>query len=1282
MKSRSFYGVVLAIVMAALLASACLSKKSPTATPPPTNTPARPQILPTDTPGPTPTPLPPDQVVPAGMVSPVVIQHSPQIGEELPLDGAVELVFDRAMDKAAVEKAFVVSPAVDGKFEWADARTLRFVPANLKRGENYHVYLGQEASDAEGAIMAGAYRFRFQTVGYLEVAQVIPAPDSVDVQSYSTIIVMFNRPVVPLTSLKQMEALPNPLTFDPPISGTGEWLNTSMYLFTPDQPLAGGTQYNAHVLAGLTDTIGGVLELDYAWSFTTEPPKVIWTTPRTDGNRTVPPNTVIRIQFNQPIDPVSAQAAFSMIGGTWGTAVAGAFEVLTDTLVFTPTEMLEFDKMYTVHVDAGVLSALSAARADIVSTGMRDPYEWTFNTSPLPRIVETRPAHLERNAPPYTAFEIVFNTTIDPATVMVNLQMTPAISPTQVYTYFSDWNYTFVLGFGASPSTDYEVNIGPDIADPFGNTTGQRKTVNFRTAPLDPSAQMHVPDNISTLNTNDSARLFVSHVNIDKIDFKLYNLTRDEFFALQHDWYNFNPTSQVRQWREVVESPLNERIYTRVELVQGGGALEPGFYLIDLDTPDIKTREWRQRHLLVVSAINLTLKSSEQELLVWATDLETGRPVANLALALFDWYDGTQLGAAASTDTDGLARLPIVDTDRYYNIAVLSESPFVAASAYWNQGISIWEFGFGEGDGYQPYRVFVDTDRPLYRAGQTVYLKGVVRGEDDVEYWLPDLGRVQVTIRDAAYNTVLDQSLPLDKFGAFSGELALPEGASLGAYSIYVQAGDSSWAHGFQVAAYRPPEFEVLVEPAKSEILLGQSNQAEVQVRYFFGGPVQDVPVSWNVLGETYTFDPSQFGRYTFSDTDDPWVCRWCWWRPSTPPQVLLSGSGRTDAEGNLLIELPAEWLDGEGKPITYSLKLQVEATVSGNDGQVISGRNEIVAHRSDIYIGLAAQQYVGQAEKEMSVDLLTVDWSANRQPNKALKLSVYRREWKNVFVENEAGGGRWTWTTEDVFITESDITTGANGEAVFSFVPPVGGSYHVIAESPGTQYAARSSLFVWVSGKDYISWRRTNDDRIDLIADKGVYRPGETAEILIPSPFQGEHWAWITIERGGVLQQEVLKLTNNSTVYRLPITDRHVPNIYISAVIVKGKDANNQVANFKVGYTALTVEPETQTLHVELVPAVEQALPGETVTFDVRATDSTGKPVAASFALDLVDKAVLSLMPRQSNAILNAFYGRRALQVNTASGLSISLSRLLIEQEELNRDYGVEEQSRMRNDG
>ena len=142
--------------------------------------------------------------LPAGTAAPIVVQRTPERGEELPLDGTIELVFDRSMDQAAVEGAFRISPEVKGRFQWPDERTVRFQPAKaLARDSRYDVEIGTGAKDTDDLPLADAYRFHFTTVGYLEVTQVIPAPDSQDVEADSTITVMFNRPVVPLTTLKQ-----------------------------------------------------------------------------------------------------------------------------------------------------------------------------------------------------------------------------------------------------------------------------------------------------------------------------------------------------------------------------------------------------------------------------------------------------------------------------------------------------------------------------------------------------------------------------------------------------------------------------------------------------------------------------------------------------------------------------------------------------------------------------------------------------------------------------------------------------------------------------------------------------------------------------------------------------------------------------------------------------------------------------------------------------------------------------------------------------------------------
>ena len=1248
MGKRTMLNILGVLTMLSLLLGAC----APGPTPEPTETSSvSPTPSPTDPPPTAPPPTPP-----AGEAAPIVVQRTPEAGAELPPDGAIELAFDRAMDRRSVERALRVGPRVSGNVIWLDDRTVSFKPAReLKRAETYQVALAADARAADGMRLRDEYRFEFRTVGYLAVSQVMPAPGSREIEAESTITVMFNRPVVPLTAISDPahSALPQPLTLDPPMEGEGEWINTSIYAFRPDGPLAGGTTYEARIEGGLSDTTGGILEEPYTWQFSTQPPQVTWVSPSADGEP-VSVEPTLRVTFNMPVDPESAMAAFSLEQD--GEVVDGEVEVVSDTLTFTPTEQLAFDTGYTARMASGVLSLRGGQP-------MPAPYTWSFRTVPLPRIVGTRPRDGEQDAGPHRPFEILFNTAIDPQSVMPNIEMTPPLSPSQVYTYFSTHDNAFRIDFGSQPSSEYVVRIGPDISDPYGNRTGQALMVQYRTGPLDPSVQLDVPGMMGTFNASEPARLLVGHLNMDRVDIRLGRVEPDEYRDVRdRAWDAGMSYDLVRSWSVAVDAPLNEKGHTPIDLVEGGGRLEPGLYVVEVRAPGVTFQPWLHRRLMAVSDYNLAMKRSEDELRVWATVLETGAPAEGLELTALD-QDSEPIGPVM-TDGDGLARFAL-DEDGGGGTYVVSQSPFVLGDTgwAWGRGISPWEFGLTGGYDERDYRVHITTDRPLYRAGQVVHFRGIARAQDDAAYDLPSATEVRVRVHSADGEEIYGQELALDDFGAFRGDLALDEGVALGGYRIQAEIGGSSYGDSFMVAAYRPPEFEVTVAPAAEDIVAGTRSRAEVEASYFFGGGVADAEVEWRVLSSPYRFEPQQFGRYDFTDDDDPWICRWCWWRPMPEPKVILKGSGTTDDAGHLGIGLPTEVMTG-------GQRLTIEATAYGKDGQAISGRGEIVVHRDDFYIGLAPQTRLGEAGEPLGVDVVTADWEGQRVPDRELDIEVYRREWINTFVEGEQGG-RWEWETEDTLVHTDTITTDGQAAAQLSFTPPEGGSYRVVAEngaSGGTVDAsagARTSIWVWVSGAEDVSWRRDNDDQFDLVSDKGSYVPGEMAEILIPSPFEGEQWAWITVERGGVLSEEVRRLERNSSVYRLPITAEHAPNVYVSVILVKGPDPANPAATHKVGILPITVEPVEQTLDLTLTPSVEQAEPGDTVSFDVHARDANGEPVEAAFSVDLVDKAVLSLRPREEDAIVQAFYGRRGLGVSTSSGLVLSINRLLLKQAE-----------------
>ena len=192
---------------------------------------------------PTPEPTPEGEPLP-----PQVVYVAPSRGEEQQLDAPVQFVFDQAMDADSVEDAFSIEPRVSGEFEWVTDRVIEFLPrTGFDRAERYTITIEDDARSARGERLKGEFQYRFTTVGFLEVGAVYPDDGTDEVAIDATITVLFNRPVVSLVAIEDQDTLPQPLTFDPAVEGTGEWVNTSIYAFTPDEGFEPSTTYEARI---------------------------------------------------------------------------------------------------------------------------------------------------------------------------------------------------------------------------------------------------------------------------------------------------------------------------------------------------------------------------------------------------------------------------------------------------------------------------------------------------------------------------------------------------------------------------------------------------------------------------------------------------------------------------------------------------------------------------------------------------------------------------------------------------------------------------------------------------------------------------------------------------------------------------------------------------------------------------------------------------------------------------------------------------------------------------
>ena len=1257
----------------------------------------------TPTPGPTPTPLPP--------LPPQVIQVAPARGEEQPLDAPVQLVFDQAMDAETVEAAFTIEPDVSGDFEWPSPRMMQFKPARkgFERATRYTVALEEDARSQAGLAMKAPVLFHFATVGFLEVTGVQPAEDTTEVAIETTVTVLFNRPVVPLTAIEDQANLPQPLTFVPPVRGTGEWLNTSIYLFTPDEGFEPATAYQSRVAAGLEDTTGGVLADDFVWEFTTVMPAVVATHPDADTIY-VSTEPVIHVAFNQPMAHTSAEAAFGLQNMHTGEVVPGDFEwhdeglvqprgyayepygrswdrgggperVGVETTSFTPNQPLDFTTPYRASVAQGAKGAGGQA-------GTRRPYVWTFDTIAYPRIVRTDPADGDERAKPWGGLDITFSSPMDPESINGNFTIHPTVAATEVFTYWWDSNTELEISFPIKPNTDYKVTISADVQDRYGHELGQDTTIRWHTRARNPIVYLHAPGRVGAYNAYTQTMAYVTVRNVSQINFVLYRMPLKDFLRANgdnwwHYWEDYTGDEErlVRQWSLDVKPSLNQSVIYGANLAgeaggqgQGGQGqalpLQPGLYYLEVwaDSEDIYPEAQPcsspdvEKEMLVVSRHNLSMKTTATEALVWATDLRSGDVLPRLPIVVMDEH--ASVLAEGTTGRDGVftgrEHEPLDPWDPVFAFVGDPDDPdkdFAAVSSKWADGITPWKFDLPVENYLEPFTAYFFTDRAIYRPGQTVYFKGILRQDDDAHYSLPTGDtEVKVEIWDAQGTKVFEDDVPLSDMGTLDGELVLDEEASLGFYSIEATYEDEYFSTGFQVAEYRKPEFQVTVETDRPEYVQGDEINVTAQATYYFGGPVAGAEVRYSVLSADHFFHYQGPGWWDFTDYDFSRYRYEDYY--SFYGELIASGTGATDEEGRFTFSLEADIAE-----YLASQRFTLEVTVTDVNDQEVSNRTEAVVHKGLYYIGLRPERYVGRVNEENSVNVITVDWASDPSPRQELTVVFAEHNWYSVRKQAEDGHYYWDCTVEDVPVFTTTVTTDEDGEAVVDFKPEKGGIYKVTAsglDEKGNE--VRSSTYMWVSGRRYVSWRQENNDRIDLVADQRQYQVGDTATVLIPHPYQGPVKALVTVERGHIYRHWVQTLETNSEAIEIPITEDLIPNVFVSVIIVKGEDETNSLSSFKIGYVQLPIEITEKELDITLTPDRPpdgHYGPGETATYDVNVTDSKGNPVEAELALNLVDLAVIALADQPGRDIVSHFWRERGLAVRTASGLTLSAERV-----------------------
>ena len=602
--------------------------------------------------------------------------------------------------------------------------------------------------------------------------------------------------------------------------------------------------------------------------------------------------------------------------------------------------------------------------------------------------------------------------------------------------------------------------------------------------------------------------------------------------------------------------------------------------------------------------------------------------------------NGNQL-TSGTTDAEGIFQSAIpVKPDVYDTYYAILGNPgaanFSLASSAWNSGLQGYDFGIPT-DYTGPHTLaYIYTDRPIYRPGQTVNFRAIVRHARNGRYALPDLSTLPVNISDGNFEPVFDMELTLSEYGSAHGQFTLSDESPPGYYQINTPYGMVT----FQVAEYRKPEIDLQITATPSPAVAGQTISAQVNARYFFDAPAGDITLNWTVqaVPEYFSIPGYTTGAGGFSWTLPPWM-------GGLYPfgELIASGEGKTGPDGLLTIEIPTS-------PAEVAQRYTIEVALQDESGFPVSNRTEVVVHPAEFYIGVRPDTWVGITGDEISFEIKIVDWEQNPAGSRELSAQFQNVIW--VRGERDDIFGYPTYTPQYTSVSSADFRTGEDGMARLAFTPPEPGTYELRIRGDG----AVTELIVWVGGEGQVAWPNLPNQQITLTADQQSYMPGYIAQIFIPNPLGEGAQALVTVERGEVMGHQVIAVDGNGYTLDLPLTGADAPNVYLAVTLI---GANTQGKyDFRQGFLNIEVEPLEQVLNVSLTPIPNRAEPQDEVSFTVRVTDWVGTPLQGEFSLSIVDKAVLALADPFAPGIVEAFYGVQPLGVRTALSLAASTHR------------------------
>lgn len=532
---------------------------------------------------------------------------------------------------------------------------------------------------------------------------------------------------------------------------------------------------------------------------------------------------------------------------------------------------------------------------------------------------------------------------------------------------------------------------------------------------------------------------------------------------------------------------------------------------------------------------------------------------------------------------------------------------------------------------------YLYTDRPMYRPGQEVFIKGLHRVGYDGNYEILKGKKAELEIFNAKDESISKQSVEINDYGTFTASLILDAQASLGTYRIHALDGDAF----FDVEEYTPSAFKLEVASNKEEYIASDTIALDINANYYFGVPLSEGQVEYSVVSQDYYFD--RFSDQYFSFGNDWYYSSYT----SYGDKFLRKGRTTLDSLGKARIEQPLDFAKFfKGDEANKSKILVFNITVKNSNGQSVSTQKSLIVHRGEFYLGVALNNSFLAKGEQFLARFKSVDTQGKERSVSNIKVNINKITWDYFKRQEVDGGDYYQSQIKKELVNSFSVSTDEKGNATKELRMNQEGEFEITLQATdgkGNVVSTAQSLYVYGSGQASI--RPTNNETLDLATDKAQVKVGESIPIIIKSPYPRAK-ALISIERGKIFSYEIVDVTGSFYEYTFWVKEEYVPNIYVSVLLLGPRP------EIKYGQINYRVNAQRKTITIKAKPNKTHYLPGETVSLDIAATDWQGKPLAAELSLAVADLSVLALKGNPKKNPLVFFYGDLPLTVTTASNI------------------------------